>query len=63
MKKKINVNELVEILKKEFNTDFCCVDSIEVMTKGRTPLDPEHIEIGKGRVLNIHIDLGEEDDR
>ena len=58
MKKKINVNELKEILKKEFNSDFCYVDGIEIVTKGRTPFDPQYIEIGPGRVLNIHVDLG-----
>lgn len=58
-KMKINVNELNEILKKEFNSDLCHIAGIEVVTEGRTPYNPEYIEIGKGRVLNIHMDLGE----
>jgi len=57
--KVVDVNELREILKKEFNSDFCNIDGIEVVTKGRAPHDPEYIGIGKGRVLNIHIDLGD----
>ena len=55
----INVNELEEILKKEFNSDFCHIDGMEIVTKGRIPYNPEYIEIGAGRVLNIHVDLGE----
>ena len=59
MKKIINVNELKEIFKKEFNSDFCHIDAIKVVTKGRTPYNLQYIEIGPGRVLNIYIDLGE----
>ena len=59
VKMKINVNDLDEILKKEFNSDLCTIDGIEVVTEGRAPHDPEYIEIGKGRVLNTHMDLGE----
>ena len=58
MKKIINVNELKEILSKEFNSDFCHIDGIEVVTKDTTPYNPKYIEIGPGRVLNIHVDLG-----
>lgn len=57
----INVNELREILKKEFNCNFCFIDGIEVVTKGRSLYSPEYIKIGSGRILNIHIDLGEEE--
>ena len=59
MKKIINVNDLKEILKKEYNSDFCYIDGIEIVTKGRAPHDPEYIEVGSGCVLNIHVDLGE----
>lgn len=56
----LNVNELREILRKEFCRDSCYIDAIEVVTKGKSPHDPEFIKIGPGRILNIHIDLGEE---
>ena len=57
--KVINVNELREILRKEFNSDYCYIDGIDVVTKDTSPYNPEHIKIGAGRILNIHIDLGE----
>ena len=60
MKKIINVNELKEILSKHFGSDFCHVEGIEIVTEGRTPYNPQYIEIGPGRVLNIRVDLGGE---
>lgn len=57
--KVINVNELREILRKEFYNDCCYIDGIEVVTKGRSPHNLEYIKIGPGRILNIYIDLGD----
>lgn len=54
----LNVNELREILRKEFNHNSCYIDAIEIVTKESSPLNPEYIKIGPGRVLNIHIELG-----
>ena len=54
----LNVNELREILRKEFNHDSCYIEGIDIALEGDSLFNPSYIKVGAGRVLNIHIELG-----
>ena len=55
MKKLITVNELDEILRKAFGCKSCTTESIGVLTENGF----KNINIGVGRMLDLHIDLSD----
>ena len=55
MKKVITVNDFNKILEKHFNVDSCYVEGVTLMGKSNV----EFIEVGVGRMLDIHINLSE----
>ena len=55
MQKIISVNESNKILEKHFGADSCYVEGVSLM--GKTNI--KFIEIGAGRMLDIHIQMSE----
>ena len=55
--KTINVNQFREILRKEFESDSCYIEGVDIVLEGDSLSNPSYIKIGAGRILNIYFDL------